>query len=164
MHARWLRHAATLPAVVSGAWYGSEQGSRGRLSSRARGHALAARLELPCLAPPPHRGRESPGRASREPRGAGGRESCMGKGAGGSAGLKRDTDLAGDARLATSVAPSTSTALRLLNCASSLKRDHSRICPENPLLDPPFQEFFPVLFVHDAAWMFGLEVAKQLAL
>ena len=31
MHARWLRHAATLPAVVAGAWYGVEQGSRGAL-------------------------------------------------------------------------------------------------------------------------------------
>ena len=29
MHARWLRHAVTLPAVVAGAWYGVEQGSRG---------------------------------------------------------------------------------------------------------------------------------------
>ena len=29
MDARWLRHAATVPAVVVGAWYGVEQGSRG---------------------------------------------------------------------------------------------------------------------------------------
>ena len=30
-HARWLRHAATLPAVAAGACYGVEQGSRGAL-------------------------------------------------------------------------------------------------------------------------------------
>ena len=29
MRARWLRHAVPLPAVVFGAWYGVEQGSRG---------------------------------------------------------------------------------------------------------------------------------------
>ena len=29
MDAQWLRHAATLPAVVVGTWYGVEQGSRG---------------------------------------------------------------------------------------------------------------------------------------
>lgn len=29
MNARWLRHAALLPAVIFGAWYGVDQGSRG---------------------------------------------------------------------------------------------------------------------------------------
>ena len=36
MRARWLRHVATLPAVVVGAWYGSSTQSVERFSWRAR--------------------------------------------------------------------------------------------------------------------------------
>ena len=42
MHARWLRHAVPVPAVVLGAWYGAEHGSNGaRLLAGVRGGRFA---------------------------------------------------------------------------------------------------------------------------